>query len=336
MFAASLAGAAPATARPFAPLDQAGPKLTVPKHKLRASVRCSGGIRDADSEPVLLLPATGVNSEQNFGWNYEPAFAMTDTPYCTSDQPVSRDGGSGGPDSNLRDIQRRGQYVTYAIRRVNRLAGRPIATLGHSQGGMVMRWSLRFWPDTRERVADVIGMAGSNHGTEMAERECPEGCPAANAQQASNSRFIKALNSRAETFRGIAYTELYTQTDEVVTPNGDDSGSSSLRRRKGKGRVANIAVQEVCPGHSADHFTIGTSDPVAYALVVDALEHPGPASKRRFDDSVCLETTQPGVNPITGPAAAAAAAAALAANNAAVPMVEREPKLKRYVFKRRR
>jgi phage FluMu protein gp41 len=29
------------------------------------------------------------------------------------------------------------------------MARRQIAIIGHSQGGMSMRWPLRFWPDTR-------------------------------------------------------------------------------------------------------------------------------------------------------------------------------------------
>ena len=52
-----------------------------------------------------------------------------------------------------------------AGRRVHALARRRIAVMGHSQGGMSMRWALRFWPDTRRMVADVIGFSGSNHGT---------------------------------------------------------------------------------------------------------------------------------------------------------------------------
>ncbi|UJA21204.1 lipase [Thermoleophilia bacterium SCSIO 60948] len=329
---AGLLAAGPASAaRPFAPLGQPGPKLTVPKSKLKASLECSIGIRNARKQPVLLLAATGVNSDQNFSWNYERAFEQTDRPFCVSDQPQNRN--PGGRDSNLGDIQLRGQYVTYAIRRTHALANRRIATMGHSQGGMVMRWPLRFWPGTRKMVADVIGFAGSNHGTTQAERDCG-GCAPANAQQAADSRFIAALNSRAETFRGISYTEIYTAADAVVTPNGDENGSSALRT--GKGKITNVATQDVCPNNTADHLSIGTMDPVAYALADDALRHRGPADPSRLDTpALCAEVLQPGANPATVTADALTAAAALAANEAAYPQVDREPRLKRYVFKRR-
>ena len=45
--------------------------------------------------------------------------------------------------------------------------------------------------------------------------------------------------------------------------------------------ITNIATQAVCPGDAYEHLTIGTIDPVAYALAVDALTHPGPADPAR-------------------------------------------------------
>jgi hypothetical protein len=283
---ASLALAAPAGAHPpYAPLDQPGVRLTVPRAKLRASLECQPQVRDADREPVLLNPATGVTPEQNFSWNWEPALEMLGIPWCAYSAPAH----------TLNDIQVSGQYLVHAIRRVHALAGRRIAVMGHSQGGMSMRWALRFWPDTRAMVADVIGMAGSNHGTAAETLGCPGQCPAATWQQGSNSKFIEALNSRAETFKGISYTQIYSHTDEVVIPNQDDTGSSSLHT--GAGRITNVATQDLCPLDLYEHLSIGTVDPVAYALAVDALTHPGPADPGRVAPSVCAELAMPGVNP---------------------------------------
>ncbi len=31
----------------------------------------------------------------------------------------------------------------------------------HSQGGMIGRWATRFWPDTRQMVDDIVGLAPS-------------------------------------------------------------------------------------------------------------------------------------------------------------------------------
>jgi hypothetical protein len=308
----------------FAPVNQKGPALTVPADQLAASLACTPGVQNATQEPVLLLPATGVNSQDNFSWNYEKALTQMGIPYCTSDQP-------GEANSNLGDIQVRGQFVTYAIRQVAAMAGRPIAVAGHSQGGMVMRWSLRFWPDTRPLVADVMGFAGSNHGTTVgtaADCQAAGGCPPAAWQQLSSANFIKALNSRQETFAGIDYTEIYTHNDQVVRPNSDSNGSSSVH---GPGNIANVAVQDVCPGDSSDHLLVGTTDPVTWALFLDALTHAGPADPARIDPAVCSQSFMPGVDPSTFITDAGTAGAHLSAAEQSYPRVAAEPKLACYV-----
>src|SRR5207237_8088809 len=80
----------------------------------------------------------------------------------------------------------------------------------------------------------------------------------ANWQQAYMSNFIRALNSYQETFPGISYTDVYTHNDEVVRPNSDDTGSSSLHG--GGGRIANVAVQDICPAGGSEHDFLGTAD----------------------------------------------------------------------------
>jgi pimeloyl-ACP methyl ester carboxylesterase len=308
---------APAGAASFAPVNQPGPALTVPADQLAASLKCTPNVQSATSEPVLLESATGVNSDDNYSWNYERAFNQLGIPYCTTDQP--------GPDaSNLGDIQVRGQYIVYAMRQMYALSGRRIAVMGHSQGGMVMRWALRFWPDTRALVEDVVGMAGSNHGTNVSQT-CP--CQPANWQQGDQADFIKALNSGQETFAGTDYTEIYTQNDEVVRPNSDSTGSSSVH---GPGQITNVAVQDICPNDPSEHLAIGTQDPVAYALFLDALNHGGPADPSRIDPSVCSQTFMPGINPMTYPQDAGTAAAALETNENTYPKVDKEPPLACY------
>ena len=115
------------------------------------------------------------------------------------------------------------------------------------------------------------------------------------------SNFIRALNSYQETFPGISYTDVYTHDDEVVRPNSDDTGSSSLHG--GGGRITNVAVQDICPADSSDHDLLGTVDAVAYELAMDALTHDGPADKSRIPITTCAQPYMPGINPATGPAA---------------------------------
>jgi hypothetical protein len=150
-------------------------------------------------------------------------------------------------------------------------------------------------------VDDVIGFAPSNHGTTQAGLTCTDSCIYANWQQSFQSNFIRALNSFAETWQGISYTSVYTHTDEIVRPNDDDTGSSSLHT--GTGAIRNVALQDVCPNDGNEHFLIGTIDPVAYALAIDALTHAGPADPARVPVTTCAQPYMPGIDPATGPAA---------------------------------
>jgi hypothetical protein len=277
----------------YAPVDHPGPPLDVPADKLAAALACSPGVDGAPRAPVLLIPGTGATADDNYSWNYEPAFKARGIPWCAVTFPASGN----------NDIQINGEYVVYAIRTMYGRAGRRIAIVGHSQGGMVPRWALRWWPDTRAMVDDVIGFAGTNHGTVMAQADCPGGCIPANAQQASDSMFIKALNSGQETFPGISYTEVYSHTDETVQPNLGSNGTSSLHG--GGGRITNVAVQDICPTDIVEHNGLGTYDSVAYALALDALDRDGPADTARIPSSVCAQPLMPGINPVTFPLDAA-------------------------------
>ena len=321
--AAALALALPGTAAAvsYAPLSHPGPRLTIPAAKLRASVRCSGDVTHPTRAPVLLIPATEVNSDQNFSWNYERSFRAKGIPYCTTDQP-------GADQYNTNDMQTRAEYIVYAIRRMYRMAGRRIALVGHSQGGMIMRWALRFWPDLRPKVEEVVGMAGTNHGSTTVDQMCSRPCAPAIWQQGSHSNWTKALNSRQQTFAGIDYTEIYSHTDEFVTPNADDSGASSVH---GPGRIANIATQDICPADTYEHLLIGTIDPVTAALVFDALDHAGPADPKRIDPAVCDEQFMPGYDTVTGPGDLASAVAQVMYGLSTAPTVPAEPPLRCYV-----
>jgi hypothetical protein len=328
------ATAAPGTrsiaASRFAPLNRPGPRLRVPARELRRSLACHGDPRRGP-EPVLLNPATGVTPEQNYSWNYERAFDARHRAWCAVTMPHR----------TLEDIQRSGEFLVHAIRVLHHRAGRRIAVLGHSQGGMSMRWALRFWPGTRRMVDDIIGMAGSNHGTTALPCGTLEpSCPPADWQQGAHAHFLQALNSRAETFAGVSYTEIYSHTDEVVQPNSSAANSSSSLHT-GKGRITNVATQDVCPNDVYEHLAVGTIDPVAYALVMDALNHNGPARPSRIARSVCTKVYQPGVDPAnvqtylqTLQAAPGLIAVSTPVNLVGAPEVSAEPRLRCYVFAR--
>ena len=318
---ACLAVPAAAGAQSYAPVGTPGPPLSVPPSQLAASLDCSPGLAGSTSEAVLLVPGTGVTPEKNFSWNWIPALDLLGKQWCTVELPGSA----------MMDIQVAGEHVVHAIRTMNAVSGRKVDVLGHSQGGMVPRWALRFWPDTRAMVDDQIGMAPSNHGTDTATCGASSGCAAAFWQQGSGSEFIKALNSFQETFPGIDYTAIYTKTDAVVTPNLDETGSSSLRPGDGP-NITNVATQDICPDPS-DHLAAGTTSNTVYALAIDAITNPGPADPTRVPPvPTCATPLMPGVNQVTLAADSADAAAHLLNSYATAPRVPAEPPLACYVF----
>jgi triacylglycerol esterase/lipase EstA (alpha/beta hydrolase family) len=217
---------------------------------------------------VLLVHGTGSGADE-FAWNWVPAFTAAHVPWCTVELV----------DHALGDAQASAERVVYAVRAMHAMSGRKVAIVGHSQGGMLPRWSLRFWPDIRPMVDDLIGIAASNHGTVVANGYCSLPCPPANWQQRSDAKFIAALNEGAETWAGISYTSVYTHLDEIVFPTLDETGSTSLHT--GEGAIANVGIQDVCPLAVTDHIGLGTYDPVAYAIAIDALDHDGPADPAR-------------------------------------------------------
>lgn len=316
---ALLCGAS-AQAAEYAPVDRPGPALSVPAGEMEARLQCSAGpLGDGSAGPVLLLQGTGATAKDNWSWTYQPALDRLGIPWCAMDLP----------DQATSDVQIAGEHVVYALRVMAQRSGRKVSIIGHSQGGMVGRWALRWWPDTRNLVEDLIGFAPSNHGTTQAQCSAEDPCGAAGWQQRDEADFIAALNSRQETFAPISYTSIYTRVDQTVQPNQDaQTGSSSLRT--GDGRRTNVATQDLCPAAAYEHLLIGLVDPVAYALAVDALTHDGPADPARVSPAVCLEVLHAGINPLTAAADGAAAAASFAAYSART--LPAEPPLACYVF----
>ncbi len=134
----------------------------MPDDDLYDALDCTADVDGASRPPVLLIPGTTLTAEENFSWNYERAFATDDRPYCTVTLP----------NHAMSDIQVSAEYVVAAIRAMHERSGQRVAIVGFSQGGMIGRWALRFWPDTRARVAEVVGLGPSNHGTVVADAVC--------------------------------------------------------------------------------------------------------------------------------------------------------------------
>jgi len=309
-------GPAAATAGAFAPVDRPGPALSVPKGKLDGALACTANVGKG-RQTVLLVPGTTVNAREDYAWNWFEALDKLGRPYCAVTMPFNTTG----------DTQIASEYVVNAIRTIYARTGRKVQVMGHSQGGTEPRFALRFWPDLRAKVDDYIAFAATNHGSALIRGLCVPNCTPALWQQIDNSNYIQAMNSYQETFAGISYTQIYTHFDQFVQPNLDDSGTTSL---SGPGDITNVALQEICPANVNEHIAIGTYDPVAYALAMDALDHPGPADPSRIPASVCDEVLMPGVDPRTFAANLADAYNQIFVSLTSDPRVDAEPKLKPY------
>ena len=258
-----------------------GPDLATPVSLLQAALQCSGSLADAERDPVLLVHGTFADSEINWSWNYFLALPARGEPTCMVDLP----------DKSAGDIQVSTEYVVYAIRTMAAESGRKVAVIGHSQGGLQARWALKWWPDLRGLVSDVVMLGTPNRGAAFPDAVClgPFFCAAAMYQMQSDSNFLAALNRGPDTAGAVPYTSIAT-TDDAVFVLPDQAIVDGNRNR-----VANVTVQDLCPDHVVDHLGLAFDGPT-YAIVTDALDHRGPADLDRIDPAVCATDTMPGVD----------------------------------------
>jgi triacylglycerol esterase/lipase EstA (alpha/beta hydrolase family) len=148
--------------------------------------------------------------------------------------------------------------------------------VGHSQGGMMPRYYLRFLGGAA-KVHTLVGLASSNHGTTVnglftlgsffPGADSFFGLCQACEEQAAGSPFLTNLNAGSETVAGVSYTVIESENDEVVTPYT----SAFLTGRK----VTNIDLQKQCALDQGEHLSM-PYDHIADADVLTALDptHP--------------------------------------------------------------
>jgi hypothetical protein len=242
--------------------------LTTSAPALAAALSCPQGVR-GKRNPVLLVPRG--DPDFIFSAGLEPVLRANRYPVCTVTLP----------EAGFGDIQIEAEYIVASIRMMAARSGRPVSVVGVSQGGMEPRWALKWWPDLRSLVGDVIGLAPGNHGLPLLAAVCNVPCPPATRQQTPASQFLAALNDGDETPGRLSYSVISSATDINVPPP-----SPAL---SGEGDDSNTQVQEICPGREVDHGHI-QFDAVAVALVLDALRRPGPARASRIPSTTCAKT----------------------------------------------
>ncbi|TXI09892.1 MAG: alpha/beta fold hydrolase [Rhizobium sp.] len=309
------------------------PALETPQATLDAALHCTS-FTHPDKPAVLLVHGTFTAGQEQYEWNYIPLLSARGYDVCAVTYP----------DRGLGDQQVSAEYVVNALRRMHARSGRKVAMIGHSQGATMPRWAIKWWPSARDAVDDFILQAGPNHGTaigapatltqELGLGALPVGLlPAAFYQFAPASMFVAALNAGDETPGSIDYTTIYTLTDELVEP-AQPVPTAALDWQQDNPHVRNVLIQDVCPLQITDHVTIGTTDAVAFALALDAIEHDGPADPVRAGGSALCTNIPIILDPAIASAGANALVTILQSDIAAgVPnphLVSAEPSLKPY------
>ena len=139
--------------------------------------------------------------------------------------------------------------------------------VGHSQGGLLARWYIRFLGG--EGPVDSLVTLGTPHyGTQLANLGSLFGlwnCLGFGActQAAVGSGFLAELNAGDDTAAGVRYTTLTTRLDEIVVPY-----TNALLRGDGSG---NLVIQQQCSLRVVEHLGL-PSDAAVQEGVVDALE----------------------------------------------------------------
>lgn len=257
------------------------PVLETDPALLEAALECSD-FTHPQHEPVLLVHGTFTYGQEQWSWNYIPYLVALGYDVCVVTYP----------DRGFIDQQVSAEYVVHAVRRIRELSGRKIDMVGHSQGGSMPRWAVKWWPSLHDQIDDFVMLAAPNHGTSSRGSLAQAGMqmPEAFWQFSPDSNFNRALNAGDETPGGISYTSIYTLFDELVQPQYPES-TSGLDRDRRNPRVANILIQDICPGRPVDHLSIGLADEMVALLVLDALSNPGPADVERAGGlDLCLAT----------------------------------------------
>ncbi|MEV6084381.1 esterase/lipase family protein [Streptomyces parvulus] len=225
----------------------------------------------AHPRPVVLVHGTFGNSVDNW---LGLAPYLKNRGYCV----FSLDYGQlpGVPFFHgLGPVEKSAEQLDAYVDRVLAATGAAEADLvGHSQGGMMPRYYLKFLGGAAE-VNALVGIAPSNHGTTLAgltnllpyfpgvEDLLNEHTPAL-ADQVVGSDVLTKLNAGGDTVPGVRYTVLATKYDEVVTPYRSQYLS-------GPG-VRNVRLQDLCPLDLSEHLAIGLFDRIAFHEVANALD----------------------------------------------------------------
>ena len=225
----------------------------------------------AHPRPVVLVHGTFANSVDNW---LALAPYLENRDYCV----FSFDYGqlSGVPlFYGLGPIDKSAEQLKTFVDKVLAATGAPETDLvGHSQGGLMPRYYLKFLGGAA-KVNALVGIAPDNHGTTLSGltsllpyfpgiQDLLTTHTPALADQVVGSPFLTKLNEGGDTVPGVKYTVLATKYDEVVTPYRSQFLSGS--------GVHNVLLQDLCALDLSEHVAIGLFDRIAFHEVANALD----------------------------------------------------------------
>ena len=230
----------------------------------------------AHPRPVVLVH--GTFGDMSDSWQALSPL-LVDHGYCVFALNYGDADGSGALGVyGVGDItQSAQQLATFVDQVLAATKARQVDIVGHSQGGMMPRYYMKFLGGA-PKVHTLVGLAPSNHGTTIdglstiaaylpdADQFTGAVC-AACAQQESGSSFMTALSAGGDTVPGVQYTVIESEYDEVVTPYSSAFLSGP--------QVTDITLQKQCPLDFGEHLSM-PYDHIADADVLNALDSTHP------------------------------------------------------------
>jgi pimeloyl-ACP methyl ester carboxylesterase len=273
--AASGVGSAPARIPlpvPYNALGGVAQALAAPDSSPPGANNWSCKPSSAHPDPVVLIPGTFADMADNFN-SISPL--LYDHGYCVF--ALNYGGSPGSPIQSTGEISASAAQLKTFVNHVLAATGAGhVDLVGHSQGGMMPQYYLKFLGGAA-KVSRFVALAPSSHGTSLdglvtlvsefgllglAGRLLSPACEAC-VEQETGSAFLTRLGADGDTAPGVRYTVIETRYDEVVTPYTSAflNGSS----------VTNITLQKQCPLDFTDHIGIAF-DPVALTDMLNALD----------------------------------------------------------------
>ena len=214
----------------------------------------------APSDPVIIVEGTGSS---------EPIVPAVD--YNVLAGRLEADGYQAFvfplPGRGLGDIaETSAAFAPFVDQVLAQTGASRVDLIGHSQGGLVARYYIKFLGGAA-KVDSLVGLAAPHYGTQLANLaelhgllDCV-GYPFCQ-QVVTSSSFLAQLNGDDDTFGAVRYTNFASRIDPIVVPY-----TNAFQRSPD---AVNVVIQQRCPLRIVEHVTLAL-DGTTYSGIQDAL-----------------------------------------------------------------